>query len=112
MSDKHLSHKTIKELAGLYQSKQVSPVEVVDDLLERINLLDGSFNHYITVVAEDARKCAQQAEAEIVAGDYKGVLHGIPLSLKDIIWTDKVRTTCASKAVSYTHLTLPTNREV
>ena len=99
MSDNQLAHKTIKDLAALYQSKQVSPVEVVDDLLERINLLDGSFNYYITVVADDARKCAQQAEAEIMAGDYKGVLHGIPLSLKDIIWTDNVRTTCASKVM-------------
>ncbi len=55
MSDSNLAHSTIKQLADLYQKRKVSPVEVVEDLLDRISLLDSRFNYYITVVAEEAR---------------------------------------------------------
>ena len=99
MSDSNLAHSTIKQLADLYQKRKVSPVEVVEDLLDRISLLDSRFNYYITVVADEARKSAKIAESEIVSGTYKGGLHGIPLSLKDIIWTNGVLTTCASKVM-------------
>ena len=99
MSDSNLAHSTIKQLSALYQERKVSPVEVVEDLLDRISLLDSRFNYYITVVADEARRSAKIVESEIMSGAYKGGLHGVPLSLKDIIWTNGVLTTCASKVM-------------
>ena len=85
------------ELAGLIESKQVSPVDAVEAYLERIEQVDPALNSYITVTPEEARQAARQAEAEISRGEYRGVLHGIPVAVKDQIHTRGIRTTDASK---------------
>jgi aspartyl-tRNA(Asn)/glutamyl-tRNA(Gln) amidotransferase subunit A len=85
------------ELAGLIESKQVSPVEAVEAYLSRIEEVDPALNSYITVTPEEARQAARQAEAEISRGEYRGVLHGVPVAVKDQIHTRGIRTTDASK---------------
>jgi len=73
---------------------RLSPVEVVKALLARIE--DDETNAFISVTAERALEEASQAEREIKAGRHKGPLHGVPLALKDLIYTRDVRTTMAS----------------
>lgn len=88
---------TIAEAAALIRSKRLSPVELTYEMLERISELDQELNAFITVTADQAIDQAQQAEKEILAGHYRGPLHGIPIGLKDVIETRGVRTTAHSK---------------
>jgi aspartyl-tRNA(Asn)/glutamyl-tRNA(Gln) amidotransferase subunit A len=88
---------TISELAPRLRSRQVSPVELTRECLERIDKLNPGLNAYITVTAESALAEARVAEAEITRGEWRGPLHGMPVSVKDLIDTAGVRTTAASK---------------
>jgi aspartyl-tRNA(Asn)/glutamyl-tRNA(Gln) amidotransferase subunit A len=86
-----------RSLAGLSRellARRLSPVEVVRVLLGRIEVDDT--NSFITVTAERALERASRAEGEILAGRYKGPLHGVPVALKDIIYTRGFRTTMGS----------------
>ena len=78
---------TIEALAPLIRRKKLSPVELTRFLLERISRLQPEINAYITITADTAIAQATQAEKEISSGHYRGVLHGIPISLKDLIYT-------------------------
>ena len=88
--------ETISELAPRLRRKEVSPVELTKDCLDRIEKLNPSLNAFITVTAESALAQAHAAEAEISRGHWRGPLHGIPIALKDLIDTAGVRTTAAS----------------
>jgi aspartyl-tRNA(Asn)/glutamyl-tRNA(Gln) amidotransferase subunit A len=90
---------TIENLAPLIQRKKLSPVELTRFLLDRIRRLQPAINAYITVTAELAMTQARKAEREILRGRYKGVLHGIPISLKDLFHTSGIRTTAGSKVL-------------
>jgi aspartyl-tRNA(Asn)/glutamyl-tRNA(Gln) amidotransferase subunit A len=90
---------TIAEAAALIEKKQLSPVELVDSRLARIERLDGKLHSFIRVLADEARAAARSAEAEIAAGKYRGPLHGIPIGLKDIYETAGVATTGHSKVM-------------
>ncbi len=90
----------IEKLAPLLARKKVSPVEVLEAVLERIERSQPILNAYLTVTAEAARGDAARAEREITKGRYRGPLHGIPISLKDNIWTRGVRTTAGSKVLA------------
>ena len=72
------------------------PVEVTQDCLSRIERLNPALNAFITVMAESALAEARRAEAEILRGEWRGALHGVPVALKDLIDTAGVRTTAAS----------------
>jgi len=87
---------TISELAPRLRRKEISPVEIARACLERIEEKNASLNAFITVMAESAVDEARNAEAEILRGEWRGPLHGIPLALKDLIDTAGVRTTAAS----------------
>ncbi len=91
-----LSSLSIEQLAPLLAKKKVSPVEVVADVLARIEQLNPTLNAYLTVVPELSRRRAAEAEREILAGNYRGPLHGVPVALKDNIWTAGIRTTAGS----------------
>ena len=84
-------------LAELLRTREVSPVEATEAYLSRIEEVDSALNSYITVTAEQARVEARQAEAEIAAGQYRGLLHGIPVAVKDQFCTAGVATTGGSE---------------
>src|ERR1051325_10811700 len=90
---------TIAEAARLIAAKELSPVELLDSRLQRIERLDGRLNSFIRVLADEARGEARAAESEIAAGRYRGPLHGIPIGLKDIYETAGVPTTGHSKVM-------------
>jgi aspartyl-tRNA(Asn)/glutamyl-tRNA(Gln) amidotransferase subunit A len=90
---------TIEALAPLIRSRKLSPVELTRFLLERISQLQPGINAYITITADSAMAQARQAEQEITKGHYRGVLHGIPISLKDLFHTRSIRTTAGSKVL-------------
>lgn len=92
-----LTSLTISEASRLIESRQLSPVELTQAHLERIEKLDPRLNCFITRTPEVALEMAQQAEREIQAGGWKGSLHGIPLAFKDLFETRGIRTTAGSK---------------
>ncbi|MBM11363.1 MAG: Asp-tRNA(Asn)/Glu-tRNA(Gln) amidotransferase GatCAB subunit A [Chloroflexi bacterium] len=85
------------DLSRLVEKKEISPVEIVDAHLSRIDATEPVLNSFITLLADASRTAAQQAEKDIQAGRYKGPLHGIPVALKDLYNTGGVRTTSGSK---------------
>ncbi|HAA94609.1 MAG TPA: Asp-tRNA(Asn)/Glu-tRNA(Gln) amidotransferase subunit GatA [Dehalococcoidia bacterium] len=85
------------DLSRLVEKKEISPVEIVDAHLFRIDATEPVLNSFITLLADASRSAAQQAEKDIQAGRYKGPLHGIPVALKDLYNTGGVRTTSGSK---------------
>ena len=85
------------QLSGLIKSKEISPVEVIDAHLARIEATEPVLNSFITLLPDEARAAARRAEADIQAGKYRGPLHGIPVGLKDLFNTAGVRTTSGSK---------------
>jgi aspartyl-tRNA(Asn)/glutamyl-tRNA(Gln) amidotransferase subunit A len=84
---------TLQEVARLIRTQKVSPVEVVEACLKRIEDLNPKLNAFITVLADQAREQARAAEAEINAGKWRGLLHGIPVGIKDFYDTAGVKTT-------------------
>ena len=88
--------KTIEELSALIRRRTVSPLEITRECLARIDELNPKLNAFITVTAEAALAEAALAEHEIMRGEWRGPLHGIPIGLKDIIDTAGVTTTAAS----------------
>jgi aspartyl-tRNA(Asn)/glutamyl-tRNA(Gln) amidotransferase subunit A len=84
---------TIAEASKQIRDKQLSPVELTQAFLARIRALDAKLNSHILVLEEAALTDAKRAEAEIMAGGWKGPLHGIPIGLKDIYNTKGVATT-------------------
>ena len=97
MDSKDIGFLSATELGSAIQAKQISPVEAVEAYLERIQRIDPKVNSYITVCGDQALQDAKQAEAEIQRGEYRGPLHGIPIAIKDQIYTKGIRTTDASK---------------
>ncbi len=87
------AYATIHELGKLIKAQKLSPIEIVDACLERIEDLDPKLNAFITVLADEAREQAQKAEAEIKAGKWRGPLHGIPVGIKDFYDTAGIKTT-------------------
>jgi aspartyl-tRNA(Asn)/glutamyl-tRNA(Gln) amidotransferase subunit A len=81
----------------MIRSREVSPVEVTRDALERVATLQRDLNAFIAVLADDALAAAQRAESEVLAGRWRGPLHGIPVSVKDLFDVAGVRTTAASR---------------
>lgn len=100
MTDRGLEDMTITELAPQIRDKKVSPVELTDLFLKRIRRLNPSLNAFTTITEEDARVQAKAAESEIGHGNYRGPLHGIPISVKENICIKGVRTTAGSKTLS------------
>jgi aspartyl-tRNA(Asn)/glutamyl-tRNA(Gln) amidotransferase subunit A len=91
-----VTNLTIAEASDLLRRKQISPVELTNSCLARIEQLNPTINAFITVMDESALAQAREAEHEIVEGNWRGPLHGIPIGLKDLIDTAGVKTTCAS----------------
>lgn len=84
---------TIAEASAKIRAKTLSPVELTQAYLTRVKALDGELNSHILVLEDQAIAAAKQAEADIMAGGWKGPLHGIPIGLKDIYNTAGITTT-------------------
>jgi aspartyl-tRNA(Asn)/glutamyl-tRNA(Gln) amidotransferase subunit A len=103
MTDTDLAFATIEEVARLFRKRKLSPVELTKLMLARIEQLNPRLNAYITVTAELALAQARKAESELFAPRGRkarrdrGPLHGLPISLKDNIYTAGIRTTAGSK---------------
>ena len=96
MIDDDLAFASATELLELISTKQVSPVELTELYFSRIDKLDPQLNSYLHLTHDDAMRTASAAEAALVRGDELGVLHGLPISIKDTQMTKGVRTTQGS----------------
>ena len=96
MTDEDLAYTPISDLAPALESKKISPVELAELALARIERHDGPLNSFITVMAESARAEAKAAERAIASGDYQGPFHGIPVAAKDLYATKGTLTTFGS----------------
>ena len=90
---------TIAQAAGLIRAGELSPLEITQACLDRIDEIDSQINSFITVTAELALAQAKAAEQELAAGRDRGPLHGIPVALKDLYATKGVLTTGHSKVL-------------
>lgn len=95
--DQDIAFATIAETAELVRSREISPVELTQAMLRRIEQYDPQLHAFVTVTDESALEQAKQAERDIMAGQYRGPLHGIPIVHKDIVYTAGIRTTASSK---------------
>jgi aspartyl-tRNA(Asn)/glutamyl-tRNA(Gln) amidotransferase subunit A len=87
---------SLAQAARAIKAKRVSPVELTNACLARIERLDPQLKAFVTVTEERARAEAREAERAIAAGDWRGPLHGIPVGLKDVFETKGVATTANS----------------
>lgn len=92
MEPSQLPYAQLVDVAALIRTRQLSPVELTQLMLERIEAVDPRLHAYVTVTAERAMEQAKVAEAEIMAGRYRGPLHGMPIGIKDLCFTQGVRT--------------------
>jgi aspartyl-tRNA(Asn)/glutamyl-tRNA(Gln) amidotransferase subunit A len=90
----------VATLSAKIRDRDISPVELTEAYLARIERTDASLRTYITVTDTLARKMAKKAEAEIAAGKWRGPFHGIPIALKDLVYTKRIRTTGGSKILA------------
>src|SRR5437773_1756960 len=88
---------TITEAAVALRARRISATELTSMALDRITKLDPKLNAFITVMQENARAQARQADEELAQGLDRSPLHGIPVAVKDVFSTQGVRTTCGSK---------------
>src|SRR5262249_7604590 len=92
-----LAYLTIAEAAGLIRARKLSPVEFTQALLVRIAATDATYHAYIAVTEDLAIAQARAAEAEIMRGEWRGPMHGMPYAAKDIFDVAGMATTCHSK---------------
>jgi amidase len=92
MPSSELHDLDITEAARLIQARKLSPVELAEHMLRRIESLDARLHAYAVVTAEVALEQARSADAEIAANRYRGPLHGIPIGLKDLHYTKGIPT--------------------
>ncbi|HEX78360.1 MAG TPA: amidase [Dehalococcoidia bacterium] len=96
MSDTELAFTPAWRMAELIRTKRLSPVELVDHLLDRIQALNPKLNAYLAVMESEARKAAQAAETAVMEGAELPPLHGVPVSIKDLYFVKGVPNTFGS----------------
>ena len=96
MAELELAFTPAHELAGLVAERKLSPVELTELFLKRINELNPKLNAYLTVTGDEAMEAARAAERSVTNGDEVGPLHGVPISIKDLESTAGIRTTFGS----------------
>lgn len=89
----------LTEVAELIRTRQLKSEEVTLSTLRRIEQLDPHLKSYVFVAGDSALNAARAADADIVRGHYKGILHGVPIGLKDLCYTVDAPT-----AAGYHHL--------
>lgn len=91
---------SITDAASLLRSRRLSPIELTQAMLDRIDRIEPRVHAFITVTRDEALRAAQTAEREIAAGRYRGPLHGIPFGVKDTHYTKGIRTTANTPVLS------------
>jgi aspartyl-tRNA(Asn)/glutamyl-tRNA(Gln) amidotransferase subunit A len=99
-SESELAFLSIEQAARLLRRREISPLELVEASLARMDRWNPALHVFLTVLADSARRQAKIAEREIHRGRARGPLHGIPISLKDNFWTRGIRTTAGSKILA------------
>lgn len=100
MKSNELHYISAGDASRAIARKQLSPVELLDATLRRIEAAEPKLNSFITLMADEAKQVAKEREAEARAGKLRGPLHGIPVGIKDIIDVKGVRTTAGSKIMA------------
>ena len=100
MNRSELPFLSVTELSKLMAAKEVSPVEATEAYLERIESLDSKLRAFVTVTADVALEAAKKAEQEIAQGNHRGPMHGVPVAVKDQIYTKGILTTGGSPVFS------------
>jgi len=95
-----LLYKSAIDLKALIAAKEVSPVEVLDHALARRDEVEPRLNNFVTMTDDMAREAAGAAERAVMDGDDLGLLHGLPISIKDLIAVGGVRLTFGSRATA------------
>ena len=98
VSDEDIAFTSVVDLARAVKSKKISPVELTEIYLARLEKFGSKLNCVITLTPELARKQAKQAESEVMSGHYRGLLHGIPYGIKDLFAVKGYRTTWGAEA--------------
>ncbi|WP_369216533.1 amidase [Streptomyces flavofungini] len=88
---------TLTEASDAIRERRLSPVELVDAVLDRVERTEPRLHAYAAVTADRARHAAREAEHEIAAGRYRGALHGVPMGLKDLIDVGGMATEAGSR---------------
>ena len=91
---------SLAEVARLLKRRAVSPVEVTRAVLDQIAAVNHRLNAFLTITGDEALAAARRVERAIRAGRYKGALHGVPVSVKDLVQTAGIRTTCGSRILA------------
>ena len=97
MSTFDLLKLPISEIAPKINAKEISPVELTAEALSYADSKQADLNSFISILYDQASLQAKNAETEIIQGEYKSPLHGIPIGIKDNIATAGIRTTLGSK---------------
>ncbi len=97
MTPEDLCFTSATDMAALIRGKAVSPIEVIEAFLARIDTVNWQLNAYVSVLSELARRAAHSAEAAVMSGAALGLLYGVPFSVKDLIFTAGVRTTAGAR---------------
>ena len=84
MNASEVVYKPVRQLAGLVREKKVSPIELTEVFLERLDRIGPRYNALVTLMPDRAMEEARRADREIASGTYRGPLHGIPYGLKDL----------------------------
>jgi amidase len=93
MSLSDIHYQPLTTVAKHIENRDISPVEVTEAILTRIETYDQGLKSYTTVTADLALDQARKAEAEVMKGIYRGVMHGIPIAVKDLCFTKGITTT-------------------
>ncbi|MFJ9950730.1 amidase [Kitasatospora sp. NPDC091207] len=88
---------SLADAADAIRARRLSPVELVDSVLDRVEQVEPRLDAYVTVDAERARRAAREAERDAARGHFRGALHGIPMGLKDLIDVAGTATTASSR---------------
>ena len=91
-----LPYLSIAETSALLRQRQLSPVELTEAILGRIDQLESKLHAFITISRDEAIEAARLAETEITSGKYRGPLHGIPVGVKDTHYTKGIKTTAGT----------------
>ena len=96
-SEEEIAFLPVHRLSALIQARKITSVQLTNIYLERLKKLDPTLLCAVTIMEDQAREAAKQADAEIKAGHSRGPLHGIPWGVKDLFSTKGVRTTWGSE---------------